>query len=114
MLPILSGVAWSPAHLMGLQECLLHQGSGQERPRRASRSSCQGGREKVGVRDFLGGPVVKTASPAGGMGLIPVQGTKILHATRYGQKKSGDKKRCPLEFSLLKMAAGKGRQWEKS
>ena len=30
MLPILSGVAWSPAHLMGLQECLLHQGSGQE------------------------------------------------------------------------------------
>lgn len=41
----------------------------------------------MGVRDFLGGLLVKTASTAGGMGLIPVQGTKILHATCCGQKK---------------------------
>ena len=93
---------------------MLHQGSGQERPRRASRSSCQAGREKVGVRDFLGGPVVKTASTAGGMGLIPVQGTTILHATCYCQKKSGDQKRCPIEFSPLKISEGEVRQWGKS
>ena len=34
-----------------------------------------------------GGPVVKTlTSNAEGTGLIPGQETKILHATRYGQK----------------------------
>ena len=34
-----------------------------------------------------GGPVVKTlTSNAEGSGSIPGQGTKILHATRYGQK----------------------------
>ena len=84
LLLILSGVAWSPAHL-------LHQAvdrRGLAEPRR------QG---KVGVRDLLGGLVGKTASTAGGVGLIPVQGTKILHATCCGQKKSGDQKRCPLE-----------------
>ena len=41
----------------------------------------------MGVRDLLGGLVGKTAPTAGGMGLIPVQGTKILHATCCGQKK---------------------------
>ena len=36
--------------------------------------------------DFPGGPVVR-ASTAEGVGSIPGQGTKILHATRDGQKK---------------------------
>ena len=48
-----------------------------------------------GERDFLGGPMVKTcASTAGGMGLIPGQGTKTLHAAQCGQReKSGKKKK---------------------
>ena len=39
--------------------------------------------------------MVKTcASTAGGMGLIPGQGTKILHAAQCGQReKSGKKKK---------------------
>ena len=38
-------------------------------------------------RVVCSGPVVKTlTSNAEGSGLIPGQGTKILHATRYGQK----------------------------
>ena len=40
-----------------------------------------------GVRwDFPGGPVVKTLRfHGGGLGLIPGQGTKILHAVQRGQ-----------------------------
>ena len=35
------------------------------------------------LRDFPGGPVVKNPSgTAGHMGLIPVQGTRILHAIK--------------------------------
>ena len=38
-------------------------------------------------RDFLGGPVVKLSFYCrGGTGSIPGWGTKILHATRHGQK----------------------------
>ena len=37
--------------------------------------------------DFPGGPVVKTAARARGAGLILGQGTKILHAAWYGQKR---------------------------
>ena len=36
--------------------------------------------------DSPGGPVVKTLpSIAGGIGLIPGQGTTVLHAARHGQ-----------------------------
>ena len=34
-----------------------------------------------------GGPMVKTAARARGAGLILGQGTKILHAAWYGQKR---------------------------
>ena len=38
--------------------------------------------------NFPGSPVVKTLpSNAGGLSLIHGQGTKISHATQYGQKK---------------------------
>ena len=38
-------------------------------------------------RNLPGGPVVKTpVSNASGAGLIPGQGTKVPHATGYGQK----------------------------
>ena len=54
-------------------------------------------------RDFPGGLVVKTrASTAKGMGLIPGQGTNILHATWYGQKKKKKKensKFCYVYFT---------------
>ena len=43
--------------------------------------------KKLRLRDFLGGPVVKTrSSTTWGMDLIPGQGTKILHAIWCGQK----------------------------
>lgn len=39
------------------------------------------------IRDFPGGPIVKTLGfQTGGRGLIPDQGTKILHVTRCSQK----------------------------
>ena len=38
--------------------------------------------------DFPGDPVVKiSCSQSRGKGLIPGQGTKILHVTKHGQKK---------------------------
>ena len=49
-------------------------------------SSTGPGKEDV-PRDFSGSPVVKTLhSQCRGMGLIPGQGTKILHATQHDQK----------------------------
>ena len=39
--------------------------------------------------DLPGGP----ASNSGGMGSIPAQGTKILHATQHGQKINKDTER---------------------
>ena len=46
---------------------------------------------KNDVRDSPGGPVVKTPCFHGmGTGLIPGQGTKILHAAWHGQKKKKD------------------------
>ena len=43
---------------------------------------------------FTGGPVVKNpSSSTRGMGLIPGQETKILHATRHGLKKKKKKER---------------------
>ena len=52
-------------------------------------------------RDFPGGLVVKTrASTAKGMGLIPGQGTNILHATWYGQKKKKENSKfCYVYFT---------------
>ena len=49
------------------------------------------------IKGFLDGPVVKTPcfhcrGTAGGVGLIPGQGTRIIHATQRGQnffKKTG-------------------------
>ena len=39
------------------------------------------------MRDFPGGPVVKTPGfQEGGAGLIPGQGTKILHTLQYSPK----------------------------
>ena len=53
-------------------------------------------------RDFPGGLVVKTrASTAKGMGLIPGQGTNILHATWYGQKKKKKKKTVNFVMYIL-------------
>ena len=46
------------------------------------------------VRDFLGGPVVKTMLPMpGDMGSIPGRGTRITYAKWHGQKKKKRKKR---------------------
>lgn len=45
-------------------------------------------REKIRSGDFPGGPIVKTLGfQIGGRGLIPDQGTKILHVTQCSQKK---------------------------
>ena len=43
--------------------------------------------QKVYLRDFPDGPVVKTASTAGSAGSIPGLGTKISYALLCGQKK---------------------------
>ena len=43
--------------------------------------------KKRAYRDFPGGPVVKTASTAGGAGLTPGGGTGVLHPSRHNQKK---------------------------
>ena len=37
------------------------------------------------IMDFHGGAVVKTPRFQGGVGSIPGRGTKIPHATQYGQ-----------------------------
>ena len=52
--------------------------------------------------EFLGGPVVGfQASTAGGMRLIPGQGTKMLHATWYGpQKKKPNKQTKKLALLI--------------
>ena len=41
------------------------------------------------------------ASNAGGMGLIPGQGTKILHASRCGKEKKKKKKKKDTELNLV-------------
>ena len=47
--------------------------------------------------DLPGGP----ASNSGGMGSIPAQGTKILHATQHGQKINKDTERMQwIEFDV--------------
>ena len=46
-----------------------------------------GFQKKRAYRDFPGGPVVKTASTAGGAGLTPGGGTGVLHPSRHNQKK---------------------------
>ena len=44
--------------------------------------------KKLRLRDFLGGPVVKTPHfQCRGMGSIPGWGPKISHAVQVGQKK---------------------------
>ena len=43
-------------------------------------------------RELPGGPVVKTLN-AGGEGLIPGQGPKVLHATWHSQKTKKQKKK---------------------
>ena len=46
-------------------------------------------------RDFPGGPVVKTSlSNAGGVGLIPGQGTKIPHASQPKNQNIKQKQYC--------------------
>ena len=46
--------------------------------------------------------MVKTcASTAGGMGLIPGQGTKILHAAQYSQREKRGKKKKVTKKKLL-------------
>ena len=43
---------------------------------------------------FPGSPVVESPSPsAGGLGLTPGQGTKILHATQHDQKIKKEEKK---------------------
>ena len=43
---------------------------------------------EVSIRDFPGGPVVKTSRfHCKGHGFIPAQGTKIPHSTQHSQKK---------------------------
>ena len=55
---------------------------------------------KTSIRDFSGGPVVKTlrAPNAGGTGSIPGRGTKIPHAARRSQKK---KKKPSILITLM-------------
>ena len=55
--------------------------------------------EKFNSQDFPGGPVVETCtSTAGGMGLIPGQGTKILHGM-WGNQKKKKKIQLPSQVS---------------
>lgn len=49
-------------------------------------------KKKNNGRELPGGPVVKTFN-AGGEGLIPGQGTKVLHATWHSQKTKKQKKK---------------------
>ena len=42
---------------------------------------------KIMKENFPGGPVIRLCTPsAGGMGLIPCWGTKILYAAKHNQK----------------------------
>ena len=50
------------------------------------------------IKDFPGGPVVKTvSSTAGGIGSIPGQGSKILQDAPCGQKKIKTKPRTIIK-----------------
>ena len=72
---------------------------------------------KLNYRDFPGSPVVKIN--AGGMGLLPDQGTKIPHAAQRTQKKKKNtkhqrtklyhKQATPKLFTQL--AKGGGKKW---
>ena len=60
-------------------------------------------KEKKQKREFPGGPMVKTLHfHSEGLGLIPSQGTKILHA----KKNRGGRKRKSKK-------GGKGKTWKK-
>ena len=50
---------------------------------------------------FPSGPVVETASSAGGMGSIPDQGTKIPHAAQHSQKVKIKKKKKEKKIMSL-------------
>ena len=63
-------------------------------------------------RDFPGGPVVKTlTSTAGGMGSIPGQRTKILHALESKSKKKKKKKKTLKKIPFKKRMVQMGVQW---
>ena len=65
------------------------------------------------LRDFPGGPVVRTglgAFTAGGMGSIPGRGTKIPQATWRGQKKKKKERKKEMQSPRLKNEGSKGQQ----
>ena len=60
------------------------------------------GFKDVRCQEFPGGPVVGLrASTAGGMGSIPGEGTKILHAMRHSQNPNKTKSKPKVNHSAV-------------
>ena len=66
---------------------------------------------KLNYRDFPGSPVVKIN--AGGMGLLPDQGTKIPHAAQRSQKKKKIQNTKELNYITNKPPPSCSLNWQK-